>query len=121
MPSNAGCEQLLRVALGFHNRGHCAVVPRAEFLQGTAIMGTTVTGANAVKDGIHQIAPGFIPEYAQPCGFDGLTLDQRLSDWCQSDVFTVEESHHRCDGRPNTLTLMSDRKGTIFAVFTPVQ
>jgi hypothetical protein len=37
------------------------------------------------------------------------------------DGFTVGEFHLRCDGRANTLTLISDTKGNIFGGFTPVK
>jgi hypothetical protein len=35
------------------------------------------------------------------------------------DGFSAADFHSRCDGRPNTLTLILDRKGNIFGGFTP--
>jgi hypothetical protein len=37
------------------------------------------------------------------------------------DGFTAKEFHLRCDGRANTLTLISDTDGNIFGGFTPVE
>jgi hypothetical protein len=37
------------------------------------------------------------------------------------DGFTAREFHRRCDGRANTLTLISDTKGNVFGGFTPVK
>jgi hypothetical protein len=37
------------------------------------------------------------------------------------DGFTARQFHRRCDGRANTLTLISDTKGNIFGGFTPVK
>jgi hypothetical protein len=34
--------------------------------------------------------------------------------------FSARKFHHRCDGRPNTLTLILDTDCNILAVFTPV-
>jgi hypothetical protein len=35
--------------------------------------------------------------------------------------FTAKEFHRRCDGRANTLTLISDTDGNVFGGFTPVE
>jgi archaellum component FlaC len=35
------------------------------------------------------------------------------------DGFTAQEFHRRCDGRANTLTLISDTDGNVFGGFTP--
>jgi hypothetical protein len=37
------------------------------------------------------------------------------------DGFTAQEFHLRCDGRANTLTLISDTDGNVFGGFTPVK
>jgi hypothetical protein len=37
------------------------------------------------------------------------------------DGFTAQKCHLRCDGRTNTLTLISDTDGNIFGGFTPVE
>jgi hypothetical protein len=37
------------------------------------------------------------------------------------DGFTAQEFHRRCDGHPNTLTVILDTKGNIFGGFTPVK
>jgi hypothetical protein len=37
------------------------------------------------------------------------------------DGFGVKDFHGRCDGRPNTLTLVEDTGGNIFGGFTPVE
>jgi hypothetical protein len=37
------------------------------------------------------------------------------------DGFTADEFHLRCDGRANTLTLISDTDGNVFGGFTPVE
>jgi hypothetical protein len=37
------------------------------------------------------------------------------------DRFTAQKFHLRCDGRANTLTLISDTDGTMFGGFTPVK
>jgi hypothetical protein len=37
------------------------------------------------------------------------------------DGFTAQEFHRRCDGRANTLTLISDTDGNVFGGFTPVK
>jgi hypothetical protein len=37
------------------------------------------------------------------------------------DSFTADEFHLRCNGRPNTLTLIQDTKGNVFGDFTPVE
>jgi hypothetical protein len=37
------------------------------------------------------------------------------------DGFTALEFHHRCDGRANSLALISDTKRNIFGGFTPVK
>jgi hypothetical protein len=37
------------------------------------------------------------------------------------DGFTAHEFHRRCDGRANTLTLISDTDGNVFGGFTPVK
>jgi hypothetical protein len=37
------------------------------------------------------------------------------------DGFTAREFHRRCDGRANTLTVISDTDGNVFGGFTPVK
>jgi hypothetical protein len=37
------------------------------------------------------------------------------------DGFGVGDSHGRCDGHTNTLTLIEDTEGNIFGGFTPVE
>jgi hypothetical protein len=37
------------------------------------------------------------------------------------DGFTARKFHRRCDGRANTLTLISDTDGNVFGGFTPVK
>jgi hypothetical protein len=37
------------------------------------------------------------------------------------DGFTAQEFHRHCDGRANTLTLISDTDGSIFGGFTPLE
>jgi hypothetical protein len=37
------------------------------------------------------------------------------------DGFTPQEFHRRCDGRANTLTLISDTDGNLYGGFTPVK
>jgi hypothetical protein len=37
------------------------------------------------------------------------------------DGFKAKEFHRRCDGRPNTLTVILDTEGNIFGGFTPVE
>jgi hypothetical protein len=37
------------------------------------------------------------------------------------DSFTSREFHCRCDGRANTLTVISDTDGNVFGGFTPVK
>jgi hypothetical protein len=37
------------------------------------------------------------------------------------DGFETKEFHRRCDGHPNTLTVILDTKGNIFGGFTPVE
>jgi hypothetical protein len=37
------------------------------------------------------------------------------------DGFGAGDFHNRCDGHPNTLTVILDRKGNIFGGFTPVE
>jgi hypothetical protein len=37
------------------------------------------------------------------------------------DGFQAKEFHHRCDGHPNTLTVILDTDGNIFGGFTPVE
>jgi hypothetical protein len=37
------------------------------------------------------------------------------------DGFRARDFHGRCDGRAPTLTLIQDKKGNIFASFTPVR
>jgi hypothetical protein len=37
------------------------------------------------------------------------------------DGFKAKQFHRRCDGHPNTLTVISDTKGNIFGGFTPVE
>jgi hypothetical protein len=37
------------------------------------------------------------------------------------DGFKAKQFHHRCDGNPNTLTVILDTNGKIFGGFTPVE
>jgi hypothetical protein len=37
------------------------------------------------------------------------------------DAFTGQEFHLRCDGRANTLVLISNTDGNVFGGFTPVK
>jgi hypothetical protein len=41
--------------------------------------------------------------------------------WGSRDGITAQEFHRRCDGRADTLTLVSDTDGNVFGGFTPVE
>jgi hypothetical protein len=57
--------------------------------------------------------PSIFDEFAH-CGFDLL--------WRGSDHgFGPEVFHQRCDGHPNTLTIIRDTDGSVFGRFTPVK
>jgi hypothetical protein len=57
-----------------------------------------------------------------PAIFDEFREKQFILLWRGSrDGFSADEFHSRCDGHPNTLTLILDTKRNIFGGFTPVE
>jgi hypothetical protein len=61
-----------------------------------------------------------VPDF--PKLFEDFKEKQFILLWRGSrDGFRVGEFHSRCDGHPNTLTVILDTKGNIFGGFTPVE
>jgi hypothetical protein len=57
-----------------------------------------------------------------PAIFDEFREKQFTLLWRGSrDGFEVKQFHGRCDGHPNTLTVILDTKGNIYGGFTPVE
>jgi hypothetical protein len=83
--------------------------------------------------------PGFLEElkgtlrYGLPSGWDSVIIPRFPEIFAAfrqrrfvllwrgtSDGFGANEFHRRCDGHPNTLTVILDMKGNIFGAFTPL-